>query len=52
MLHRLLCFLNEMSYVRGSSCYELINGLIFVVSLIVSVGVKMTSDGDFLLIDS
>ena len=54
MLHRLLCFLNEMSYVRGSLCYELINGLIlsFVVSLIVSVGVKMTGDGDFLLIDS
>lgn len=47
-------FLNEMSYVRGSLCYELINGLIlsFVVSLIVSVGVKMTGDGDFLLIDS
>ena len=43
-----------MSYVRGSSCYELINGLIFSfdVSLIVSVGVKMTGDGDFLLIDS
>ena len=43
-----------MSYVRGSLCYELINGLIlsFVVSLIVSVGVKMTGDGDFLLIDS
>lgn len=50
----LLCFLNEMSYVRGSLCYELINGLIlsFVVSLIVSVGVKTTGDGDFLLIDS
>ena len=54
MLHRLLCFLNEMSYVRGSLCYKLINGLIlsFVVSLIVSVRVKMTGDGDFLLIDS
>lgn len=54
MLHRLLCFLNEMSYVRGSLRYELINRLIlsFVVSLIVSVRVKMTGGGDFLLIDS
>ena len=54
MLHRLLCFLNEMSNVCGSLCYEL-NGLIFsfVVSLIVvSVWEKMTDDGNFLLMDS
>lgn len=54
MLHRLLCLLNEMSYVCGSWYCEL-NGLIFsfvVYLIVVSVREKMTDDGNFLLMDS